>query len=132
MVPLTGFTAGKLFGLRRKLVGFADKRVNLISELVNGIRVIKFYAWETAFSKRVAEIRDAEVATIWTVSKISATFGVLLFAAPVLIGVAAIGTFSLAGDAPLTSSRVYTISKGARMPRITMRSLKMRPVAPSM
>jgi ATP-binding cassette subfamily C (CFTR/MRP) protein 1 len=108
MVPLTGVTAGKLFGLRRKLVGFADKRVNLISELVNGIRVIKFYAWETAFSKRVADIRNQEVETIWTVSKISATFGVLLFAAPVLIGVAAIGTFSLAGDAPLTASRVYT------------------------
>jgi ATP-binding cassette subfamily C (CFTR/MRP) protein 1 len=107
MVPLTGFTAGKLFGLRRTLVGFADKRVNLISEVVNGIRVIKFYAWEHAFADRVNAIRKQEVDTIWAVSKISAIFGVLLFAAPVLIGVAAIGSYSLAGNA-LTAARVYT------------------------
>ncbi len=107
LIPLTGFTAGKLFGLRRGLVALADKRVSLISEVVNGIRVIKFYAWEKSFQSRVEEIRKEEIDTVWRVSKISALFGVLLFAAPVLIGVAAIGTYSLA-NGTLTAARLYT------------------------
>lgn len=107
LVPLTGFTAGKLFGLRRGLVALADKRVSLISEVINGMRVIKFYAWETSFAERIAAIRAEEINTVWRVAKISALFGVLLFAAPVLIGVAAIGTYSLT-EGTLTAARLYT------------------------
>lgn len=39
--------------------------------------------------------------------QLTALFGVLLFSAPVLIGVAAIGSYSLAGG-PLTAGRLYT------------------------
>lgn len=47
-VPMTGIIAGKLFGIRKEIVACADKRVNLVSEVINGMRVIKFYAWRAA------------------------------------------------------------------------------------
>jgi len=107
LLPMTGIVAGKLFGMRRGLVALADKRVSLITEVINGIRIIKFYAWETSFMKRVLSVREEELGYIWRINKVSAVFGVLLFAAPVLIGVAAIGTYSLT-DGTLTSARLYT------------------------
>ena len=106
-VPLTGIVAGRLFGLRSRLVKLADRRVNLISEVVNGIRVIKFYAWEASFADRIKAVRADEIGLVWTVSKISAVFGLLLFSVPTLIGVAAIGTFSLVGNT-VSNTRVYT------------------------
>ena len=107
LVPLTSTTAKRLFGLRRGLLGLADKRVGLLSEVVGGIRVIKLACWEKRFEEKVSAVRALEVGTLWRISKLSAVFGVLIFAAPVLISVAAIGTYSLY-DGSLTATRLYT------------------------
>lgn len=34
-----------------------DKRVNATSEILNGIRVIKMYAWEDAFANLIDDLR---------------------------------------------------------------------------
>lgn len=52
LLPCTAALAGRLFVLRRGLVALADKRVNLLSEMVGGIRVIKFYTWEARGRRR--------------------------------------------------------------------------------
>ena len=36
----------KLGSFRKDLMGWTDKRVGLMSEIINGIQMIKFYAWE--------------------------------------------------------------------------------------
>jgi len=105
--PLTGKIGGRMFGLRRRLVALADKRINLLSEVLTGMRTIKMYAFERKFKERISAIRSQEIAVLWQVSKLSAIFGLLLFTTPVIIGVSSIGTFALAGNA-LTATRVYT------------------------
>ena len=107
LMPLTGMAAGKLFAQRKVLVGLADKRVSLVSEAVNGMKVIKLYAWEQPFKEAIQKVRLQETTLLWRISKLSASFGLMLFAAPVFIGVAAIGTYSLTND-NLTAARLYT------------------------
>jgi ATP-binding cassette subfamily C (CFTR/MRP) protein 4 len=34
-----------------------DKRIGVMSEILNGIRVIKMYAWEDAFAQVVRDLR---------------------------------------------------------------------------
>ena len=38
-----------------------DKRVKLISEILSGIKVLKMYAWESSFIKRINSLREEEV-----------------------------------------------------------------------
>jgi hypothetical protein len=38
-----------------------DTRTKILNEILNGIKVIKLYAWEGAFEKNVTEVRDKEV-----------------------------------------------------------------------
>ena len=38
-----------------------DKRVELTTELIDGIKFIKFYGWEIAFKKIIKEIREKEI-----------------------------------------------------------------------
>ena len=45
------------FSLRKEQLKFTDERVKLINELVQGIRVIKMCAWETAMQKRIDAVR---------------------------------------------------------------------------
>ena len=105
--PCTFFVARKLFMIRGKLVKCADGRINILSEVVNGMRVIKYYAWEKSFAERVDEIRDKEVKLIWESQKVGALFGVALFSTPVFIAVCSLGSYSLAGKT-LTASTAYT------------------------
>lgn len=39
---------------------FLDKRVKLLQELLGGMKVIKYFAWEVPFLKRISEIRGTE------------------------------------------------------------------------
>jgi ATP-binding cassette, subfamily C (CFTR/MRP), member 1 len=105
--PFTFTVAKKLFALRRLVVQCADRRVNILSEVVSGMKVIKYYAWEKTFKEKTEVIRDEEVKLVWRAQKISALFGVALFSTPIFIAVCSFGSFSLAGNA-ITAPTAYT------------------------
>ncbi|KAK6044827.1 ABC transporter, ATP-binding protein [Cooperia oncophora] len=46
---------------RRAIAARTDKRISIMNEILNGIRVIKMYAWEGAFSEVVADLRRREM-----------------------------------------------------------------------
>ena len=43
--------------LRKKAVVLADKRVQMINEIIHGIRTIKLYSWEQYFVNSVSAVR---------------------------------------------------------------------------
>ncbi|KAL4506071.1 hypothetical protein ABPG72_013832 [Tetrahymena utriculariae] len=47
--------------------GLVDKRVNLTNEVIEGIRLIKMYAWESAFLKAAKEIRKLELKKVFII-----------------------------------------------------------------
>ena len=105
--PFTFFVAMTLFKIRRGLTKCADERINILTEVINGMRVIKYYAWESAFAQRVRAIRDREVTLVWKSQKVGALFGVALFSTPVFIAVCSLGSYSLAGN-QIVTSKAYT------------------------
>lgn len=40
---------------------FMDSRIKLMNEIVNGVKVLKFYAWEEVFLRRIRLLRDGEL-----------------------------------------------------------------------
>ncbi len=40
---------------------WTDKRAKLLQELLGGMKVVKFFAWETPFAKRIWEFRQKEM-----------------------------------------------------------------------
>ena len=42
---------------RFRLVRVTDRRVKVMNEVISGIRVLKMYGWEYAFSRLIAKIR---------------------------------------------------------------------------
>jgi hypothetical protein len=47
----------------RQALQSADKRIKVIGEVLASMNVIKCYAWEFSFLKKVEEIRDTEL--VW-------------------------------------------------------------------
>ena len=61
IVPLQNRMAGKIGLIRRSMIKSTDKRVMLINEILQAIRIIKLYAWEAPMEKRVQQSREEEL-----------------------------------------------------------------------
>uniref|UniRef100_A0A8D3DU69 ABC-type glutathione-S-conjugate transporter n=1 Tax=Scophthalmus maximus TaxID=52904 RepID=A0A8D3DU69_SCOMX len=82
--PLNGFIAKKRSKLQVTIqMKFMDGRIRLMNEILNGIKILKFYAWEKAFLEQVLGYREKELEALkksqilYSISIISfAMFGV--------------------------------------------------------
>ena len=43
--------------LRGETAKKTDERISLMNEIINGIKVIKMYAWETLFARQIENAR---------------------------------------------------------------------------
>ena len=54
----------QLYTVRGETAKKTDERISLMNEIINGIQLIKMYAWEKSFAELVANIRKEEVGKI--------------------------------------------------------------------
>jgi ATP-binding cassette subfamily C (CFTR/MRP) protein 1 len=87
-IPLNALVLRWLSDIRRSKVLETDKRVKMMNEILNGIRIIKFYAWESAFRGRVEAVRLAELELIRRLAYVTAVaFSLVLMAVPTFLPV---------------------------------------------
>lgn len=107
-IPLQAWAAKKAAYYRQKTAERTDLRVKLMNEIIQGIQVIKMYAWEKSFAKVVAEVRLKEVKAIKGTSYIHAALSCTSMISPLSVFLALVSYVYL-GDS-LTAKRVYTVS----------------------
>jgi len=83
---------------KRKMLKITDTRVNLTSETLSGISVVKLNAWEPQMAGRIQEQREKEMSWGKRVLYLLAINTWLLFIAPSLIALAIFSTFVLGDD----------------------------------
>lgn len=59
--PIQAVIMSSLFKIRKKTMEWTDKRAKLLQELLGGMKVIKFFAWEEPFLERIAKFRTKEM-----------------------------------------------------------------------
>ncbi|RLV95497.1 Oligomycin resistance ATP-dependent permease YOR1 [Spathaspora sp. JA1] len=82
--------AKKLFDYRDVVSKITDKRVNLIKEILNNFKMIKFYSWESPYHKKVIQVRNQEIDVIL---KIQSLRNVIYSIAMTLNGISAMIAF---------------------------------------
>ena len=65
LTPIQGMIMKTLFKTRRKTMQWTDKRAKLLQELLGGMKLIKFFAWENPFLSRIAGYRKREMRYDW-------------------------------------------------------------------
>jgi ABC-type multidrug transport system fused ATPase/permease subunit len=61
LIPINGYITGKIRFITSRLMTHKDQRIKLINEMLNGIKVLKLYAWEKLFNDQVLQKRNNEV-----------------------------------------------------------------------
>lgn len=72
---------------RKQLQTVTDARINLLQEIVTGIRAIKYYAWEDVFAAKMARLRNEELKKICRIRTGSTLSHALKWAAPMFASV---------------------------------------------
>ncbi|GMR31895.1 hypothetical protein PMAYCL1PPCAC_02090, partial [Pristionchus mayeri] len=98
LLPLQAFF-GRLMGtFRRTTAQRSDKRISVMSEILNGIKVIKMYAWEDAFSSIIDKLRAHEMLSVRNYGLVQSTMLGLFWATGKLIMLAAALSFIHLGN----------------------------------
>lgn len=95
--PIIAKVSQKRAQIRRHISSIYDERVTLMNEILRGIRIIKFYAWERSFRKEVGDIREREISQLMRLSSLGAVSGLIFLSAPILVGIATFGVHVLLG-----------------------------------
>ena len=104
-------------------VGFENthitsERVQIMSEILSAIRLIKFYAWEMPFYERIDEIRKKELSLLKKNLIANAVNFMCVFCVPVLTALLALLTYWLTGNKinPVIGFTVVSVFNTLRYP----------------
>ncbi|KAJ4932488.1 hypothetical protein JOQ06_010909, partial [Pogonophryne albipinna] len=92
MVPVNAVIAMKTKTLQVAQMKSKDSRIKLMNEMLNGIKVLKLYAWELAFKDKVSEIRESELLVLKKAAYLGAVSTFTWICAPFLV---ALSTFTV-------------------------------------
>ncbi|KAJ9087838.1 hypothetical protein DSO57_1029157 [Entomophthora muscae] len=107
-IPLNVGIGRRLRNLQQRLLKVKDSRIKLMDELLNGMKVIKLYAWEKTFLSKLFEIRNnQEIATLRRYAFLNSAATFTSFSLPLFVSFVTFTVYSLISDEPLTTGTVY-------------------------
>ena len=106
-VPLNAWCVRKQTKLQQANMKLRDSRMKVMNELLNGIRIIKFFSWEDNFSDKINTIRSQELKNMRSAMYVRSVTVLFLAAVPVLVGVVVFTVFAMAGGV-LTAENAFT------------------------
>ncbi|KAG0166993.1 hypothetical protein DFQ28_007487 [Apophysomyces sp. BC1034] len=104
--PVTYLLSRRFQRLHHIVMGCTDKRIKLMNELLSAIRIVKFFAWEKEFKKRVFAAREVELKAIRSRLFMFMWMGNAWFLIPVFIMVTVFYMYTK--TAALTASTAFT------------------------
>ena len=108
IIPVTFFLTNKVKSFQIKRLGYQDSRIKTINELLNGIKVVKFYAWELSFKSIISKIRETELKFLKIISYLNGTTSFILNTTPLFVSIVSFGIYILINkDDPLNAEKAF-------------------------
>ncbi|KAJ2743758.1 hypothetical protein GGI20_003515 [Coemansia sp. BCRC 34301] len=110
-IPTSAHLSRSMRALNKLLMGYRDSRMKIMDEVLSGIKIIKLYAWETPFLKRINDIRvRLELGTIRNYGVVQSMFSFVVTLIPFAVSFSTFGLYSVLDNVshgPLTPQLVF-------------------------
>ncbi|CAG2121742.1 unnamed protein product, partial [Medioppia subpectinata] len=93
LLPVNAFIGARMRGQQIRLLKQRDQRTKLMSEILNGIKVLKLYAWETSFDQLIRKFRSLEMKNLRKQAYLSAGITFAFNSAPFFVAIASFSTY---------------------------------------
>ncbi|GAA5842131.1 hypothetical protein JCM9279_002796 [Rhodotorula babjevae] len=108
IMPITAYISKLYLRYQDELLHAADQRLELTTEVISQLRIVKFFAWERKFIDKMEIARKKELAAVWR-RALAVTVGWnLTFGTPVLVGIVTFVTQTKVLHRPLTAETAFT------------------------
>ncbi|NXJ15459.1 MRP1 protein, partial [Odontophorus gujanensis] len=109
VIPINALIAAKVKSLKKCQMKYSDQQVKLLSEMLHGIKILKLYAWEPSYQRKVMDIREREVDVLKSCGYLTAYSMLTLTCIPFMVSLATFGVyFYLDKENVLTATKVFT------------------------
>ncbi|KAI0822453.1 P-loop containing nucleoside triphosphate hydrolase protein [Trametes gibbosa] len=95
--PIQTMVMKRFIQIRAKSMIWTDKRAKLLQELLGGMKIIKYFAWESPYLKRIEELRGKEMSYIRSLLIIRSANNAVAVSLPALASVLAFVVYSATG-----------------------------------
>ncbi|KAJ0067200.1 hypothetical protein NL108_012940, partial [Boleophthalmus pectinirostris] len=109
MVPINGLLANKARKIQVDNMKYKDKRLKIMNEILNGIKILKLFAWEPSFQNQVEELRKEELKVLKKFAYLTSVSTFIMTCAPALVSLATFATFvGMSSNNVLTAAKAFT------------------------
>ena len=117
-IPVLTKAIKLLFKRRRAINKITDQRVSLTQEILQAVRFVKYFGWESSFLERIGQIRRREIRAIQLLLTIRNAINAVSMSLPIFASMLSFITYSLSNHdlvaAPIFSS--LALFNSLRMP----------------
>ncbi|KAG0247965.1 hypothetical protein BG011_000669, partial [Mortierella polycephala] len=121
LMPIQMFFSRHFAKIRNKTVNARDDRIRTLSDVFQGIELVKLCAWEVPFQEKILMLRSIELKYIWKANMMRAGNMAIYFFFQPLIALFVFVTFWLQGKT-LTPDKVFVSLTLFNVMRLTMTS----------
>ncbi|XP_018617362.1 canalicular multispecific organic anion transporter 2 isoform X1 [Scleropages formosus] len=98
LIPLNAAIVMKTRAFQVEQMQYKDSRIKLMNEILNGIKVLKLYAWENSFKDKVLEIRQKELNVLRKMAYLGALSTVAWTSAPFLVALTSFAVYVMVDE----------------------------------
>ncbi|XP_032738350.1 canalicular multispecific organic anion transporter 1 [Lontra canadensis] len=95
LIPVNGILASKSRAVQVKNMKNKDKRLKIMNEILSGMKILKYFAWEPSFKNQVHGLRKKELKNLLTFGQMQSVMVFLLYLTPVLVSVITFSVYTL-------------------------------------
>ncbi|XP_022355189.1 canalicular multispecific organic anion transporter 1 [Enhydra lutris kenyoni] len=95
LIPVNGILASKSRAVQVKNMKNKDKRLKIMNEILSGMKILKYFAWEPSFKNQVHALRKKELKNLLTFGQMQSLMVFLLYLTPVLVSVITFSVYTL-------------------------------------
>jgi len=110
LLPLNGYLAALQRKIQTKQMKHKDERVKMMNEILNGIKVIKLYAWEYPFMEIVTNIRDKEMKKLIEMAYFGCVSTFVWTCAPFLVSLVTFAVYVLSDETHVLDAQKAFVS----------------------
>ncbi|KAJ5775770.1 uncharacterized protein N7511_000781 [Penicillium nucicola] len=105
--PVNVYATRRYSDAQEELMKATDRRTRLLTEVLRGIRQIKFSAMEQQWQDRIIEKRNAELQVLWKVSLYNSVLVFIWISVPIMLSAASLSVYAVI-HGELTPSIAFT------------------------
>jgi ABC-type multidrug transport system fused ATPase/permease subunit len=107
VLPVNVYTAKKVANAQTSLMKYRDQKVAVLTEVLQGIRQIKFSAAESSWQQKVSEVRERELGAQWRVLSYDIALLTIWLLGPIMLSAVSLAVYASI-NGKLTASVAFT------------------------